>query len=263
MSIRTEYVPGTFCWPELVAADADKAKEFYKALFKWDITDNPIGEDQVYSMAAIGGKAVGGLYQMFAEQVEQGIPSYWGSYVSVANVEETVEKAKSLEANVVVEPMDVFDAGRMAAVVDPTGAIISFWQPLKHIGAEVVNENGALTWNELATNDIEKAKEFYTSLLGWSAQEMKFDELDYTVFKNGDKDAGGMLEIQKEWGDIPPNWAVYFAVDDCDGTVEKAKALGGQVVNPATDWEGVGRIAFLNDSQGAIFAALQPENPPD
>ncbi len=263
MSERAEYTPGTFCWPELVAADADKAKEFYNGLFSWEITDNPIGEDQVYSMAAIRGKAVGAMYQMYQEQAEQGVPTYWGSYVSVANVDETVEKAKSLGANIIVEPMDVFDAGRMAAILDPIGAVISFWQPFKHIGAEIVNENGALLWNELATNETDKAKEFYCDLLGWTAQDMSLGGIDYKLLMNGKTMAGGIISMQEEWCDMPPVWFVYFAVDDCDGTVQKAESLGGKVVSPPKDLEGIGRIAMLTDSQGALFGITELNQLPD
>lgn len=263
MSERTEYAPGTFCWPELVAADADKAKEFYKGLFNWDITDNPIGEDQIYSMAAIRGKAVGAMYQMYQEQAEQGVPTHWGSYISVANVDEILEKAKSLGANVIVEPMDVFDAGRMAAIVDPIGAVISFWQPFRHIGAEIVNESGAMVWNELATNDTDKAKEFYTELLGWKSEDMNVGGIDYTVFMNGEKMAGGMVTMQEEWCDMPPVWFVYFAVDDCDAIAERTSSLGGKVVSPPENLEGVGTMAMMADSQGALFAVIKLDQMPD
>jgi len=123
MSEILEYKPGTFCWPELVASDSGKAKEFYSKLFSWDITDVPIGNDNVYSMAYIRGKEAAALYQMWPEQVDQGVPTHWASYISVSNVGEVVEKAESLGATIVVSPMDVFDAGRMAFLKDSQGAI--------------------------------------------------------------------------------------------------------------------------------------------
>lgn len=263
MSEVTEYKPGTFCWPELVASDAGKAKEFYKSLFNWEIRDSPIGVDQVYSMAYIRDKKAGSIYQMLPEQSEHGMASYWASYVSVSNVEEAVERAKSLGASTFIEPMDVFDAGRMAAIQDPTWGIISLWQPLKHIGAEVVNEHGALCWNEYVTNDMKEAKEFYIELFGWAAQDMDYGGINYTVFLNSDRPAGGMMKIQEEWGDMPPTWFVYFAVNDCDAAVEKAKSLGGEALNAPMDIDGVGRIAYLKDSQGALFAIITLLQQPD
>ncbi|MEM7009059.1 MAG: VOC family protein [Thermodesulfobacteriota bacterium] len=264
MSEVTEYKPGTFCWPELVASDVDKAKEFYTKLFGWDIEDNPIGEDMVYSMANFDGKYLGGLYPMWAEQVEQGIPTHWASYVSVADVDESVKKAQSLGANIVMQPMDVFDAGRMAVVMDPTGAVFSLWQPLKHIGAQIVNEHGTLVWNELATNDTEKAKEFYTELFGWTYDEMDMGGgMTYTAFKNGDWPAAGMMAIGQDMGDMPPTWSVYFAVNDCDSSTEEATNLGGQTIVPPTDIPEVGRFSFLQDPQGAVFAIIKLLNQPE
>ncbi|GJM15720.1 MAG: putative glyoxylase CFP32 [Thermodesulfobacteriota bacterium] len=262
MSEMAEYKPGTFCWPELVASDSGKAKEFYSKLFSWDITDVPIGNDNVYSMAHIRGKETAALYEMWPEQKEQGIPTHWASYISVSNVDEVVEKAESLGAAMVVSPMDVFDAGRMAAIIDPTGAIFSVWQPLKHIGAKVVNEHGALVWNELATNDTEKAKEFYTELFGWQAQDMDFNGIIYTMLMNGDRPAAGMLPIQEEWC-VPPVWFVYFAVNNCDVIVDESVELGGEIVIPAKDLPDVGRMAFLKDSQGAMFAVIALNKLPD
>lgn len=192
-----------------------------------------------------------------------GVPTHWASYISVSNVDEVVEKAESLGATIVVAPMDVFDAGKMATIIDPTGAIFSVWQPMKHIGAKVVNEHGALAWNELATNDTEKAKEFYTELFGWTTQEMDMGPMVYTIFLNGDRPNGGMVEMPKECGEMPPVWSVYCRVNDCDAIVEDALSLGGEVFNPAQDLPEVGRMAFLKDSQGAIFAVIKLNKDPE
>lgn len=73
MSEMKEYTPGTFCWPELIAIDSDRAKEFYTKLFGWNIADVPIGDGKVYSMASIEGKDVGALYEKWPEQKEHGV----------------------------------------------------------------------------------------------------------------------------------------------------------------------------------------------
>jgi predicted enzyme related to lactoylglutathione lyase len=86
--------------------------------------------------------------------------------------------------------------------------------------------------------------------------------LEYTMLINGDKPNGGMLAITPEMGNIPPNWVVYFAVDDCDAKVKKATELGGTVMKPAEDIPGVGRFAILTDPQGAVFAIIKT-NPQD
>jgi predicted enzyme related to lactoylglutathione lyase len=257
MSEMTEYPPATFCWPELVASDSDAAKEFYAKLFGWTVSDVPLSNDQVYSMASIDGKEVGALYQMWPEQEGQGVPTHWGSYVSVPNIDETVKKAASLGGQAIVEPMDVFDAGRMASIIDPGGAVFSLWQPMKHIGARLVNEHGTLCWNELLTKDTEQASSFYTELFGWSTQDMDMGHMIYTIFMNGEKPAAGMIKLGQESGDVPPNWLVYFAVNDCDLSADETTRLGGAVINPPMDIPNIGRFAVLSDPQGAVFAIIK------
>lgn len=92
MSEMTEYRPGTFCWPELVEEDSDRAKEFYSNLLGWNIADVTIGNDRVYSMASVKGKEVGALYEMLPEQRENGVPTHWRSYVPVADIDEAAKK---------------------------------------------------------------------------------------------------------------------------------------------------------------------------
>ncbi len=255
----TEYTPGTFCWVELVTSDGNSAKKFYTELLGLGFNDQPVGEDAVYSMLNKNGKNVAALYQMNEEQKSRGIYPHWNSYVSVASADETTETVKSLGGTVLMEPFDVFDAGRMAMFQDPTGASFAVWQPNQHIGAQVTNEPGTLCWNELATNNTQKAGEFYSKLFGWSSQTDSGSP-PYTMFMNGERMAAGMLEIQKEWGEVPPNWVIYFAVEDCDATVEKAKSLGGNILNPPTDIPEIGRFAVLNDGQHAAFAIIKLQN---
>ena len=79
----------------------------------------------------------------------------------------------------------------------------------------------------------------------------------YTIYKNGGVQAGGMMQIGKEMGPVPPHWAVYFAVDDCDATVAKAGSLGAKTIVPPTDIPEVGRFGIIQDPQGAVFAVIK------
>lgn len=264
MTEFTEYKPGTFCWVELTTSDAEAAKEFYTQLFGWATSDVPMGEGHVYTMLEIDEKPVAALYEMYDEQRDQGIPPNWASYVSVADADETAEKAESLGATVLAGPMDVFEEGRTAMFQDPTGAAFAIWQPANHIGAHIANEPGSLSWNELATRDTEAAKAFYTQLFGWSAETADMGGTEYTSFMNADRAAGGMMAMEgDDWEGIPPHWMVYFAVADCDASVEKVEALGGQVVVPPIDVPDVGKFAVIQDPQGAVFSIIKIENPPD
>ncbi len=261
MQEAPEYAPGTFCWIDLGTTDAEAAKKFYNQLFGWESTDNPVSPEMVYSMLTLNGKEVGALYQMPAEMTSQGIPPHWLSYVSVVNADESAEQAKSLGATVVKEPFDVFDVGRMAIIQDPAGAGFAIWQPLKHPGAAVVNVPNSFCWNELATTDAVKAGDFYANFFGWARDVQSFGPMEYTMFTNGGRPAGGMFVIMPEMGNVPPHWLVYFAVDDCDAKTQKAAELGATTVKPPDDIPGIGRFSILQDPQGAFFAIIKLDNP--
>jgi predicted enzyme related to lactoylglutathione lyase len=257
----TEHKPGTFCWVELGTSDNEAAKNFYSQLFGWTFIDNDMGDMGVYTMLQLDGKNLGGLYKLMPDMVAQGVPPHWLSYVSVANADESVEKAKAEGATIVNGPMDVFTAGRMAVIKDPTGAVFAIWQGKDTQGAAIYNVPNSFCWNELGTNDTNRAGEFYSNLLGWTRNTQNFGPMQYTLFNNGDRGAGGMYEITPEMGPIPPHWLVYFAVDDCDAKVQQATELGASVMKPADDIPGIGRFAILNDPQGAAFAIIKPNTP--
>ncbi|MEM9004679.1 MAG: VOC family protein [Cyanobacteria bacterium P01_F01_bin.86] len=251
------YPPNTFCWVDLATTDATAAKQFYTELFGWTATDVPAGEGMVYTMLEKAGKNVCALYQMTAAMPLQAHP-HWLSYVSVEDVEASTAKAKSLGGGVMQPPCDVMESGRMSLIQDPTGAVFALWQPKEHIGADLANEPGTFCWNELQTRDIAGAEKFYTELFSWTTKTTKNAMGgDYTEFLNRDRSNAGMLEIQPEWGDMPPNWGVYFVVENCDATLEHAKTLGGQIDMAPIDLEGVGRFAIIQDPQGAFFTVIQ------
>ena len=250
--------PGSFCWADLATPDPEAAKAFYTKLFSWEAQDVPAGETDVYTMLNKGGKAAAALFQMPSEMQQQGMPAYWQCYVSVEDVDRSAEKAAELGGTVVAPPFDVMKAGRMAVVQDPTGAVLCLWQPKQHIGAQVRDEPGALCWNELCTKDVSAARAFYEGLFGWNVNEMTGAiGQAYDEFRAGEQSVGGMMEIQKEWGEVPPHWSVYFAVDDCDAIMEMAKRLGGKNEMQPMDIENVGRFVMLQDPQGGHFLVLQ------
>ncbi len=256
-----EYLPGTFCWVELGTTDAAAAKKFYGELFGWSHSDQPVGPDLVYSMLQLEDKNVAALYQLNKELRAQGVPPHWLSYVSISNADETAAKVATLGGKVAKDPYDVFDVGRMAVVEDPSGATFAIWQPRKHAGAHIVSQPGTLCWNELMTNDVTGSTKFYSELFGWKADTKQMGPIEYTTFMNGERPAGGMMAITEEMGEVPPNWLVYFAVEDCDKTLKKVESQGGKVAGPPTDVPEVGRLAIAQDPQGAYFAFIRLANP--
>src|SRR5205085_6159427 len=117
--------PGDFCWFDLATSNQAAAKKFYGGLFGWTANDNPMGPDAFYTMFQLRGKNVGAAYTLMPDQIQQGIPPYWGTYVAVTNVDEAIEKARTLGGSVLAGPMDVAEHGRMAVLHDSTGARLS------------------------------------------------------------------------------------------------------------------------------------------
>ena len=66
-----------------------------------------------------------------------------------------------------------------------------------------------------------------------------------------------MLEIKKEWGEVPPNWSIYFAVAELDAALNSARKMGACEVMPPMKIEDVGRICLIRDPQGAYVSFIQ------
>jgi predicted enzyme related to lactoylglutathione lyase len=263
MPERTEYAPGTPSWTDLASPDIAASQAFYGSLFGWDFDEQPTGDpNNPYVMVRQRGKDVAGMMKLSPEMQAGGMPPVWSTYVTVQDVDKSAAKAKDLGGTVLSEPMDVMDAGRMAVISDPIGAVFCIWQPKASIGAQIVNEPYSLTWNELVTSDIEQAKVFYGGLFGWKGdtQDMGGDGPPYTVWMLGDGGVGGAMPPPMEG--MPSFWGVYFAVDDTDAIVAKAKELGASVLNEPMDIPEVGRFAVLSDPQGAAFCVIKNANEP-
>ena len=254
----TKFPHGTFSWADGASTDPEKALGFYEGLFGWDKDAVPMGDGTHYYMFKQDGAHVAGFGPMQKEMKDQGIPSHWNSYVTVDDVDALVDKVKESGGTVVAPPFDVFDSGRMMVVKDPSGAHISFWQAKNHIGAGLVNTPGAMGWNELATRDIEKAKTFFNKVLGW---EYQTDENNYTMIMNNGRPNGGIMKMDENWGDMPPNWTVYFSIADLDKAIKKVPELGGTVHMGKTSAGDVGDFSIVADPTGAVFTIIHLNEP--
>ncbi len=241
----------------------------------------PPESDGKYFMARIRGGAVAAV-----GSIPESAPlmATWNSYIAVENADDAASKVGDAGGNVVMEPFDVMDAGRMAVCADPEGAVFCVWQAKESIGAEIVNEHGAVNFNGLATRDAGAAREFYGSVFGWTTLTLPGGAEMWTLPGYGDylerdnpgirkmiADVGGpegfedvvasINPIPDQEPDTPPHWSVTFATDDADATAAKASELGGTVIADPFDAPWV-RMTVIQDPQGAIFIASKfvPEN---
>jgi len=204
-------------------------------------------------MFTLDGKNVAG----FGPQQSPDMPPYWTVYITVENSDAAVASAVANGGTVVVDSMDVLDAGRMAVLQDAVGSFISVWQPYQHIGSQLVNEPGTFAWNELAANDLAKATAFYRSVFGWGLEANASSEQSSIFTVGGAVTCGAHVAGE---GDHPA-WSVWFAVADCDASAAKVKELGGSVFVEPDDM-GFGRGAIVADPSGAVFGiGVMNENP--
>ncbi len=258
MPDRTSYAPGTPSWVDLATTDMDAARDFYGSLFGWDFDEQP-ANGSFYVMASKRGKAAAGIFPQQQEHRDSGMSPMWTTYVTVADIDAMPDKVTAAGGQVVAPPFDVMDAGRMSVAMDPTGAAFAMWQKKEAIGAELVNEHGSLTWNELVTPGVEEAKQFYGAVFGWTATDMDMGAMTYTTFELDGQGVAGAMPPPMEG--MPAFWGVYFAVDDCDATVEAAKARGATLLAGPMDIPP-GRMATFQDPQGAAFSVIQLASEP-
>lgn len=249
--------PGSFCWIELATSDQSGAKTFYGALFGWVPNDMPMGPGAFYTIFRVNGRDAAAGYTLRAEQVAQHVPPHWMLYIQVDKVDASAAKVAPLGGKVIVEPFDVFDAGRMTVIQDPTGAYFCLWQSNKNTGIGIAQVHGTLCWADLSTPDPERAKAFYSSLFGWQLTTGEKDTSGYLHIKNGEHFIGGVPPTAYRQPGVPPHWLAYFQVDDVDAAANKAKAMGAKLLMPPMTMEDVGRWSVIADPQGAVFAIFK------
>jgi uncharacterized protein len=250
MGRREHYAPGTFCWADLGVADRDGAKAFYGGLFGWEADDQTGPRGNVYTVLSQDGAAVAGL--------RDGNP-LWISYVSVDDADATLERAREAGAAVVEEPRDVGPAGRLAVLSDPQGATFGLWQAGEFHGAGVVNDEGAMVWQQLSTSDVAAAKDWYGELFGWTWEQLDSDG----GWENARNRDGGLAAglTQLPVPGVTPAWEVSFTVADIPAACRRAEELGGTTIMPPTETP-VGDVAVVSDPQGAPMSLFEGETDP-
>jgi uncharacterized protein len=277
---RDGYPAGVPCWVDTGQPDPEAAASFYGGLFGWEFEDRmPADSPGRYFVARLRGRDVAAV----GSQSDQPPPTpVWKTYVWVDSADEATAKAKKEGGTALAEPFDIGDAGRMAVLADPEGAVLCVWQAKQHRGAQLVNEPGTWNFSELNTRDVEGASAFYGAVFGWEADTVELGEGDFTMFRlpgygdylaerdpdlrsrmaadgapEGFEDAVAWLSPMT--GDqasenTPPHWSITFAVDDADAVADTAAKLGGTVIVPPFDAPWV-RMTVIGDPQGAVFTA--------
>jgi uncharacterized protein len=244
-------------WIDLASTDATGARDYYSKLFGWKAEPEKDPAAGGYAIARLGGKDVAGI----GGTQDPNSPSAWMVYIGTRDADSVAKKIEAEGGKVIAPPFDVMDVGRMAVFQDPTGAIISAWQPKTMPGFATHQRAGAFSWAELNARGIDKAKPFYKKVFGWGEKNTPMGEGqgDYTEFKLGDDSIAGGMEmnpmVPKE---VPSYWTVYFGATNVDQAFAKAIDLGGKELVAPMDFPG-GRFAIVSDPQGAMFGLMSSD----
>ena len=248
----TRWPAGTPCWVDVSVDDVPKAIAFYRALFGWDIE---LGGPEVggYSIAHQDGRIVAAISpKMGAPDA----PSVWTTYLATDDADATAAKTKGAGGQLLAEPMDVMEEGRLAVAMDPSGAVFGLWQGEHTTGLGVATEPGALAWNEHMSRDFDGSKAFYQAVFGYDYQDMSSDGFKYATLMLDGQIVGGIGEYPAETpAEVPAAWATYFAVTDTDAAVATVTELGGSVVQSPKD-SPYGRVAVVAVNHGAVFSLI-------
>ncbi|GGJ16343.1 VOC family protein [Streptomyces brasiliensis] len=251
--LGTDFRTGSPIWLDLGSPDTDASAAFYGAVFGWQYVS--AGPDAGgYGLFQQDGKTVAALGRL----TEEGAEPAWTTYFRTADAAATTAAVTAGGGIVRVEPMDMGPA-RIAQFTDAQGADFAVLQSGK--GLERASEDNTLVWVELHVAAPEAAVGFYRELFGWRSEEMKAPGMTYRVLSiaEGDQQEGSFGGVAPLSGDAEEaRWVPYFAVADADALTAAVRANGGTVLMPAADVPDVGRIAWLADPAGAVFAVLKP-----
>ncbi|MBH1933772.1 VOC family protein [Streptomyces sp. AV19] len=256
--LTTDFVAGAPNWIDLGSPDTGQAAGFYTSVLGWDFASAGPGAGG-YGFFRKDGATVAALGPL----TEEGVSSAWTVYFQSPDADATAKSVEKGGGTVRVAPSDVMDAGRMGCFTDPGGAEFAVWQPAGVGGLERTSEEGALCWVEAHVPDPTVEYAFYRGVFGWRAVDMEVPGLVYKVLSTAEGDQqeaafGGMAPLLE--GDRPC-WIPYFCVGDPDATVVAAEVGGGSARMAPADVAGVGRIAWIEDPSGAVFAVIRPDRP--
>jgi predicted enzyme related to lactoylglutathione lyase len=242
-------VRGRFVWYDLLTPDTQAAQLFYSQALGWQ---TEVWEKETsYMLFAATDGPFGGL-----GPTEGG--AHWLGYIWTGDMQATLDKARSLGAEVVVDATDILPGSQYAVLVDPQGAAFGVYSSIEEPGPHREPGIGHFLWHELATSDYEAAFEFYSELFDWEAMDVH-DMGDpvgaYLSFGRGGVPIGGMYSRSPEVAD-GPGWLFYVRVKDLNRTLRQVEAAGGEVLFPPLEVPGGDVIAHFVDTNGAACAAI-------
>lgn len=246
---------GDFCWYDYMANDVDKAKAFYGEAIGWKTQE--WGNEGYQMWMLTDETAIGGVMKLPEEAAKMGAPPHWMSFIATDDVDASANRCKELGGNILAEPWDLPEVGRIAVLQDPHGAVFGVTAFEDEMTPPSGETPGAFSWSELWANDVDTAFDFYSDLFGWKkghAMEMGDDTGTYQMFDANGATVGGMMKKPDE---MPmAAWTFCITTDDLDAATGRIEQNGGSIMNGPMDVPN-GRCCYYNDNQGGVFALYE------
>ncbi|MEE1746707.1 MULTISPECIES: VOC family protein [unclassified Streptomyces] len=259
------------CWVDVQLPDLEAGKRFYGELFGWTFRAG----DGPYADAFSGGKLVAAL----AAKQDGRMPTAWGIYFATDDIVASAARIREAGGQVITEPVRAGRAGALAQAADPGGAVFGLWQAGDREGFQKQNEPVSFCWTEVYTRQKDRVDAFYEKVFGFQGTELDVSGadasgaagpgtaesgVDFRMWSPAGTEpgpetaVGGRSVITDAFpAEMPSYFLSYFAVQDCNSTAGHAVRLGGRISAPPFDIPH-GRMAVLQDDQGAVFGVLQP-----
>lgn len=117
---------------------------------------------------------------------------------------------------------------------------------------------GTIGWHDLTVPDAEQVRDFYAAVVGWEWTPVDMGGYsDFNMQPRGGAPVAGVCHARGGNAALPPQWLLYFVVDDLDRSVEACTAGGGSVISPRRR-AGDGHYCVIKDPAGAVCALYQP-----
>ena len=251
---------GRFVWYELMTNDVEAAKAFYGKVVGWGAREAPGSR---YTLFTVGRAATSGLVDLPLDAKKRGARPQWVGYISVDDVDGSVNRVKELGGTIHIPPTDAGDVSRFSVVSDPQMAtfILVKWSDRGRQPPIDPRALGYVGWHELLAVDWKRAFAFYREIFGWQKVGADTDPTGiYQQFSAAGQAIGGMFN--KPAAAPVAFWLYYFNVADVGAAAERVRAERGKILEGPTDIPGGGRVARCADPQGAMFALIGRQSHP-
>ena len=255
---------GKIIWHDLITDTPIKTKKFYQELFGWQFEELSIAGGLFgninYTLIRHNGQLIGGMIDQTKLKVKEDI-SQWVVLMSVKDIDKAVKEVSNSGGTVFSPATDLGDRGKIAIVADPQGALLGFLQTKNGDPDDGITINsGNFLWNELWTNNVNKATEFYQRIASYKIDDHKVEhehttETNYRLLKTNNEPRVGILTNPVEH--LTPIWVSYLRVKDADSLdaiVAKVTELEGEILLAPQDRAIGGRVALIAGPSGAGIA---------